>query len=82
MAVAAGVVEPSMKSSTKLPGVKPAPENTGDVELVWPDVALGLIGEMVGAAGCVGAIVSITTVSGSEAGPVTPEIEVYSAVKA
>ena len=81
MAVPAGVAEPSTNSSIRLPGVKPVPVNTGEVELVWPGVALGLIGEMVGAAGCVGAIVSITTVSGSEAGPVTPEIEVYSAVK-
>ena len=82
MAVPAGVEEPSTNSSTRLPGVRPAPEKTGEVELVWPAVELGLIGEMVGAAGVAGATVSITTVSGSEAGPVTPAIEVYCAVKA
>ena len=81
MAVPAGVVEPSTNSSTRSPGARPVPVNTGEVELVWPSVALGLIGAMVGAAGCVGAIVSITTVSEAEAGPVTPAIEVYSAVK-
>ena len=64
------------KSSTRLPGVKPVPSNTGVVELVWPAVALGLISEIVGAAGAEGATVSITTRIGSEAGPATPEIEV------